>query len=71
MTGGSNGIGRALLLRLAMTEPDVTLVSWDVDEAANEGAIKEVRNLGVKRALAFTVDVSSRNQVAIAAAKVN
>lgn len=49
----------------------MTLISWDVNEASNEATMKKIRSLGVKRTMAMTVDVSNRNQVAAAAAKVH
>ena len=71
VTGGSNGIGKAILLYLASLEKDLTLISWDVDTAANESVVRELRVLGVAKALCYTVDVSDPAKVALTAAKVN
>ena len=56
---------------LASLEKDLTLISWDVDAAANESVIRDLRALGVRKALGYTVDVSDPVKVAVTAAKVS
>ena len=70
VTGGSKGIGRSILERIAMLETDLTLISWATDTASNEATIEMLKALGVKRAVAMTVDVKNKNQVSAAAAHV-
>ena len=70
VTGGARGIGRELCLQLVKFEPDLTIVSWDINGPANLELIQQLKMLGVKEALAYTVDVSNPHQVSSTAAKV-
>ena len=60
ITGGGQGIGRRIVLRLAADGHDIALV--DVNEAGIGSVVDEVRGLGGK-ATAFVADVSDREQV--------
>ncbi|AZG47360.1 acetoin reductase [Gordonia insulae] len=60
VTGGGQGIGRGIALRLARDGHDIALV--DVNEAGIESVAAEVREIGTK-ATAFVADVSDRDQV--------
>ncbi|MCF3937093.1 MULTISPECIES: acetoin reductase [Gordonia] len=60
ITGGGQGIGRGIALRLAADGHDIALV--DVNEAGIGSVVDEVRGLGGK-ATAFVADVSDREQV--------
>ena len=71
ITGGANGIGREICRKLCETEKDLTIISWDVDEAKNEALIQELRESGVQRAVGFTVDVSDSDKVEAAARRVS
>jgi NAD(P)-dependent dehydrogenase (short-subunit alcohol dehydrogenase family) len=70
VTGGANGIGREICLQLARIESYITIISWDIDERANELLIKELKAHDVRRALGYKVDVSNREEVEEAARKV-
>lgn len=67
VTGGANGIGREICLQLARLEPYITIISWDVNETANEHLIKELKAHDVKKAYGYKVDVSNRQEVEAAA----
>ena len=71
VTGGSNGIGREILVELAKRNSRITLISWDVDSERNQSTIKELKALGVSKAYSFDVDVTDDDQVAAAAARVS
>lgn len=60
ITGGGQGIGRGIALRLAADGHAIALV--DVNEAGIGSVVDEVRGLGGK-ATAFVADVSDREQV--------
>jgi len=60
VTGGAQGIGRAIALRLAQDGHDVAVV--DLNRSGAEGVAAEVRELG-RRAVALGADVSQRDQV--------
>ncbi|CAG7825745.1 unnamed protein product [Allacma fusca] len=70
VTGGANGIGREICIQLATLEKNLTIITWDVNEEKNLETVDILRGLGVRKALAYTVDVSSQEEVALAAAKV-
>lgn len=60
VTGGSQGIGKAIALILAKAGADIVI--WDVNlEKANE-IVKEIEKLG-RKASAYKVDVSNSNNV--------
>ena len=56
VTGGSRGIGRAIVLELARLGADVAF-DYKGDPAEGEAVAREVRKLG-RRALSFTVDTA-------------
>ena len=56
VTGGSRGIGRAIVLELARLGADVAF-DYKGDPAEGEAVAREVRKLG-RRALSFTVDAA-------------
>ncbi|GAB92489.1 acetoin reductase [Gordonia rhizosphera] len=60
ITGGGQGIGRGIALRLASDGHDIALV--DINEAGIESVATEVREIGTK-ATTFVADVSDRDQV--------
>jgi len=60
ITGGAQGIGRAIGMRLAREEADVAVA--DVDMALAQSVVSEMENLKV-RAAAFQADVSDSSQV--------
>lgn len=60
VTGGGQGIGRGIALRLANDGHDIALV--DVNEANIEAVAAEVREIG-RQASTFVADVSDRDQV--------
>lgn len=67
VTGGAQGIGRAIALRLAGEGADIAL--FDRDRAALDGTVAELRALG-RRAAAFAGDVADPAAIAGAAAEV-
>jgi meso-butanediol dehydrogenase / (S,S)-butanediol dehydrogenase / diacetyl reductase len=60
VTGGGQGIGRAIALRLAADGANIALV--DLGESKMDGVADEVRALG-RKATTFVADVSQRDQV--------
>ncbi|CAG7724304.1 unnamed protein product [Allacma fusca] len=70
VTGGANGIGREICRQIAEQEKDVAIVTWDADERSNLETLEMLKNLGIRKAFASTVDVSDREKVAAAAEKV-
>ena len=60
VTGGGQGIGRAIALRLAGDGADVAIADLDREKA--EGVAEEIRALG-RRSVALVTDVSDRAQV--------
>ena len=48
----------------------MTLISWDIDAVSNEALMKELKALGVRKALSYTVDVTDLDRVAETVAKV-
>ncbi|CAG7731005.1 unnamed protein product [Allacma fusca] len=70
VTGGANGIGRAICSELARREKKQTIIIWDVDQKAINETIALLKSSGLKTVFAHTVDVSDRFQVAAAAQKV-
>lgn len=60
VTGSSQGIGRAIALRLAKDGVDIAIVARNKEKM--EAVAKEVRALG-RRATVFVADVSDRDQV--------
>lgn len=67
ITGAGHGIGRELAQMFA--ELGATVISWDIDKASNDDTVQHLRKLGYK-AFGFTCDVSSREAVLQAAARV-
>ena len=63
ITGAGRGIGRALAVRMASQGAHIALL--DLNAADLASATKQCSNLGV-RAMAYTVDVSSEQQVTAA-----
>lgn len=61
VTGGARGIGRAIVLELAMRGSDVAVS--DVNISGAENCAREAEKLGV-RAIAIKVDVTKRDDVA-------
>lgn len=51
-------------------EQDLTLISWDIDSVSNDALMDGLKSLGVRKALSYTVDVTDREKVIEAAAKV-
>jgi all-trans-retinol dehydrogenase (NAD+) len=70
VTGGANGIGREICLRLAEEERNLTIITWDINEEKNLATLKLLKDLDVRKAFAFTVDVSDRDQVSSVAEKI-
>ncbi|CAG7720285.1 unnamed protein product [Allacma fusca] len=70
VTGGANGIGREICRQLVLLERNLTVITWDVNEEENIEVVKDLKNLGIKQAFGFTVDVSEREQVEAAAKKI-
>lgn len=68
ITGAASGIGLGIARVLARAGVNIALV--DVQEAALESARKEIAALGV-RAIAVPLDVSDRNAVKTAAARID
>uniref|UniRef100_A0A4Y0BK46 Short-chain dehydrogenase/reductase 3 n=1 Tax=Anopheles funestus TaxID=62324 RepID=A0A4Y0BK46_ANOFN len=60
VTGGANGLGRALCLRLAQEGCHVAVV--DIDQAGAQRTVEDVRKLGVK-AEAFLADIANYEAV--------
>ena len=60
VTGGGQGIGRAIALRLARDGADVAVA--DLDRAKAEGVAGEIRALG-RRSVVSVADVADREQV--------
>lgn len=60
VTGGGQGIGRAIALRLATEGADVAVA--DLDQAKATAVAEEIRALG-RRSVATLTDVSDRDQV--------
>lgn len=60
VTGGGQGIGRAIALRLAKDGFDIAVV--DINKMKMEAVVKEVQTLG-NNATGFVADVSNRDQV--------
>lgn len=63
VTGGGQGIGRGIALRLAKDGADIALV--DIREDRLEGVVKEIEALG-RKATSFIADIGDRAQVAAA-----
>ncbi|CAG7822673.1 unnamed protein product, partial [Allacma fusca] len=70
VTGGANGIGRAICHELAERGKNLTIIIWDVNEKASVETVLELKSLGLRNAFAFNVDVSNRQQVADIAAEI-
>jgi len=66
VTGGGSGIGRLMSLRFARL--GATVVTWDINRIGNEETVELVRKEGYK-AIPFTVDMSSREDIYRAAEK--
>lgn len=62
ITGGGNGIGRAIALRIAKEKCKLAIV--DVDFAAAEQTVKDIREKFMVDVLPFKVDVSNNLEVA-------
>ena len=60
VTGGGNGIGRAIALRLANDGMDVAIA--DINKENMESVVKEIEAKG-RKATGFLADVSDRDQV--------
>lgn len=60
VTGGGNGLGRALCLKLADLGCNVAVV--DVDIKAAEKTVEEIREKGLK-AHAYKVDVTKKDEI--------
>jgi meso-butanediol dehydrogenase/(S,S)-butanediol dehydrogenase/diacetyl reductase len=60
ITGGGQGIGRAIALRLASDGADIAIV--DVNDEKTQAVADEVRALG-RKATTFKADVSKRDEV--------
>lgn len=60
VTGAGQGIGRAIVLRLARDGADIAIV--DLQEEKTEAVADEVRKIG-RRATTFRADVSRRDEV--------
>ena len=60
VTGGGQGIGRAIALRLAADGADIAVV--DVNEAKAAAVADEIRELG-RNSTSFVADVADRDQV--------
>ena len=61
VTGGSNGIGRAISIGLAKEGADV-VVNFNADTVAANEAVNEIKGLG-RKAIAIKTDVSKSDQV--------
>ncbi|CAG7667436.1 unnamed protein product, partial [Allacma fusca] len=70
VTGGANGIGRAICEKLVEIEKNLTIIIWDLDQNTGLETIKALRSAGVQNAFVFKVDVSDREQVAAAAQQI-
>merc|ERR1712142_776149 len=66
VTGGGSGIGRLMSLRFARL--GATVVTWDINRIGSEETVELVRKEGYK-AIPFTVDMSSREDIYRAAEK--
>ncbi|XP_063219563.1 17-beta-hydroxysteroid dehydrogenase 13-like isoform X2 [Bacillus rossius redtenbacheri] len=64
VTGAGHGIGKNIALHMGKLQ--ATVVCWDKDETSNSSTAQEINHLG-GRAVAYTVDVSEREQVMEAA----
>jgi 3-oxoacyl-[acyl-carrier protein] reductase len=60
VTGGAQGIGKAIAVRLAQEGANIAIADIDFDSA--QSAVSDVKNLGVT-AVAFQADVSESSQV--------
>ncbi|XP_022095167.1 short-chain dehydrogenase/reductase family 16C member 6-like [Acanthaster planci] len=67
VTGGGAGLGRNLAIQLA--ELKVTVVTWDIDQSANEETVCMILDNGGS-AYAYTVDISNPEAVYAAAERV-
>lgn len=67
LTGGGSGIGRLMALKLAQL--GAVVVTWDINTTGNEETVAMIKKEGGK-AVAYTVDMSSREQIYAAAEKV-
>jgi len=67
VTGGASGIGRLMAKKLAARGAFVTI--WDVNAAALEAVVAEIRGATGGRAQGFVCDVSDRTQVYARAAE--
>jgi NAD(P)-dependent dehydrogenase (short-subunit alcohol dehydrogenase family) len=71
LTGAGNGIGKQIALQLATV--GATLICWDVEAAANERTVAEVRKKGGNKVKvhSYIVDISDREAIGKAAANVS
>jgi glucose 1-dehydrogenase len=60
ITGGGNGIGRAIALRFAQEGADIVIA--DIDETSSERTAEQIRAYG-RDCLCIPTDISSRTQV--------
>lgn len=60
VTGGGQGIGRAIALRLARDGADIALV--DINDEKTPAVAKEIEKMG-RKATSFAADVSQRDQM--------
>lgn len=67
LTGGGSGIGRLMALKLAKL--GAVVVTWDINTKGNEETGDMIKKEGGK-AIAYTVDMSSRDEIYAAAEKV-
>ncbi|XP_022095166.1 estradiol 17-beta-dehydrogenase 11-like [Acanthaster planci] len=67
VTGGGAGLGRSLAIQLA--ELKVTVVTWDINQSANEETVRMILDNGGS-AYAYTVDIGNPEDVYAAAEKV-
>src|SRR5262245_24474877 len=68
VTGGSQGIGRAIALTLAQAGADVAVLARSADKV--HAVAEEIRGLG-KRAVGVRADISSADDVESAVAKIS
>merc|ERR1719187_241006 len=67
VTGGGSGIGRLMCLRFARL--GATVVTWDINDAGNKETVEMIKKEG-HRAFAFTVDMSNKEEIYHAAARI-